>query len=85
MTRTEIIDRLRAWIADKDGRICATDITEQTPIVEQRILSSLQVVNLLLYIEQMRGVPIDVESLQPRSFRSLATIYQQFFAETAHD
>jgi acyl carrier protein len=85
MTRTEIIDRLRAWIADKDGRICATDITDETPIVEQRILSSLQVVNLLLYIEQMRGAPIDIESLQPRSFRSLATIYLQFFAETAHD
>jgi len=84
MTRAEVIDCLRDWIAKKDGRIAAAEIAEETPIVERRLLSSLQVVNLMLYIEQLRGAPIDPEALKPRAFRSLAAIYQQFFAETAH-
>jgi hypothetical protein len=84
MTRAQIINRLRGWIAAKDGRIAAADIGEETPIVERRLLSSLQVMNLLLYIEELRGEPIDAESLQPGAFRSLAAIYQQFFAERSH-
>jgi acyl carrier protein len=84
MTRAQIIDRLRGWIATRDGRIAAAEIGEETPIVERRLLSSLQVMNLILYIEELRGEPIDPESLRPGAFRSLAAIYQQFFAEGAH-
>lgn len=84
MTRAEIIDRLRCWIATKDGRVVAAEIGDETPIVERRLLSSLQVMNLMLYIEELRGEPIDPESLRPGAFRSLAAIYQQFFAERSH-
>jgi hypothetical protein len=73
------------WIVEKAAGICAADITEDTPIVEQRILSSLQVANLLLYIEQMSGAPIEISSLRPGVFHSLAAIYRHFFAEVTRD
>lgn len=84
MSRSEVIDSLRVWLVEKDASIRAADITEETPIVERRILSSLQVANLLLYIEQMRGAPIEISSLRPGMFHSLAAIYQHFFAGATH-
>jgi acyl carrier protein len=84
MTRAEILTRLRQWLVEKNSELAAHDLDDDTPIVEQRILSSLQVASLLLYIEQLRGAPIDIESLQPGAFRSLATIYQHFFSGASH-
>jgi hypothetical protein len=84
MTRAEILTCLRQWLVAKNGALAAHDLDDDTPIVEQRLLSSLQVASLLLYIEQLRGAPIDIESLQPGAFRSLATIYQHFFNGAAH-
>jgi len=83
MTRAEILDRLRLWLEQHAGA-SAADVGEDTPIVEQRILSSLQVAGLLVYIEQLRGAPIELESLQPGAFRSLAAIYHHFFGGAAH-
>ena len=83
MKRIEIINQLRAWLVDKDASLRTNDITEDTPIVEQRILSSLQVVSLLLHIEQLRGAPIEISSLRPGMFHSLSAIYQHFFADAA--
>jgi hypothetical protein len=80
MNRSQVIDSLRMWLTGRDASIRAVDITEETPIVERRILSSLQVANLLLHIEQMRGAPIELSSLRPGMFHSLGAIYQHFFA-----
>jgi acyl carrier protein len=84
VNRIEIINQLRTWLVEKDANLRVNDITEETPIVEQRILSSLQVVSLLLHIEQMRGAPIEISSLRPGMFHSLSAIYQHFFADAAH-
>lgn len=84
MTRIEIIDCLRAWLVEHNPEIDIADITEDTLIIEEGILSSLQVASLLLYLEQMRGEPIDIGSLRSRTFSSLATIYHNFFAGPAH-
>jgi hypothetical protein len=79
MTEHDTRMRLRTWIASKRG-IAPDQITDTLPILDQRILSSLHVAELLVYIAELRGEPIDVEALRPGVFRDLDSIYRAFFA-----
>ncbi|HJQ69203.1 MAG TPA: hypothetical protein VKA70_09535 [Blastocatellia bacterium] len=80
----EIRRSLRDWIAKKNGKIRPEEIGDQTPIIEQRIISSLQVMDLIFFLEQLSGKPIEVEDLKPGVFRDIDTIYQNFFASESN-
>ena len=53
-------------------------VRDDTPLLEQRIITSFQVLDLLLHLEHLRGAPIDREQLQPGSLRDVATIARVF-------
>jgi acyl carrier protein len=76
---TDIRQDLREWISQKSGKMRPEDISDDTPIIEQRIIKSLQIPDLILYIEEHTGRPIDVEQLKPGVFRNIDTIYRNFF------
>jgi len=80
MDEATVRSRLREWIARKSGKVTADQLSDSLPILEQRILSSLHVAELLLYIAELRDRAIDVESLRPGVFRDVDTIYKTFFA-----
>ena len=75
----DIRQNLREWIAQKSGKLQPQDISDDTPIIEQRIIKSLQIPDLILYIEEHTGRAIDVEQLKPGVFRNIDTIYRNFF------
>ncbi|HET9234112.1 MAG TPA: acyl carrier protein [Candidatus Eisenbacteria bacterium] len=77
----KIKDALRIWIAKKNGKLAPEAIADDTPILEQRLLSSLHVPELILYVEQLSGRPISVGQLKPGVFRSIDTIAANFFSE----
>jgi len=77
----DIRTRLRDWMIAKNGKIRPEELDDQTPILEQRILSSLQVMDLILFLEQLTDKPIEVEMLQVGVFRSIDMLYRHFFAE----
>ena len=79
MSETEIKESLKQWIADKNGKVQACDLRGDTPVIEQRIISSLQIMDLILYLEKLRGVSIEVESLKPGVFKNIDAIYENFF------
>lgn len=81
MSEQEIKNSLRTWISAKSHHAEAAKLTDETPILEQRILSSLQVMDLILYIEQLSKNGIDPESLKPGVFSSVNRIYETFFAQ----
>jgi acyl carrier protein len=81
MNEAAVKNLLRAWIAQKSGKLSADELTDTTPIVEQRILSSLHVAELLVYVSELRGAPLDVEDLRPGVFRDVRTIYATFFSD----
>ncbi len=70
---------LRDWIRDH-GKLGGAELADDTPIIERRIVTSLQVMDLILHLEELRGSPIDVEGLKPGSFRSIDAIVAHFFA-----
>jgi acyl carrier protein len=76
-----IRNELKSWILKKNPKIQATDLLDSTPILEKRILKSLDVMDLILKIEKLGGGPVDVETIKPGSFKSIDVIMEVFFKE----
>lgn len=79
MTESEIRQRLRAWIVNR-ARDKPDDLRDDMPILENGILTSLDVVELILFIENLRGgAEVSAEDLEPSAFRDIDSIYRSFF------
>lgn len=79
MNEPNIRAELRRWIVTRSGLEKSRLLDDETRILEQGILSSLDVVELVLFIESLRGAEVDTESIDPDVFRSINTLYQAFF------
>jgi acyl carrier protein len=82
-TENEIREALRDWIVKTNGKILAEQLDDETPIIEQRIISSLQVMDLIFFIEKLSNKSIEVESLKVGVFRTINAIYGTFFQGSA--
>ena len=69
---------LHEWIVRTTGKIRAEELSGDTPLLERRIVSSLEILDLILFLEQLRGKAIDVSRIAPGSFRDLDTICARF-------
>lgn len=74
----EIREALRAWVLTKAPGLEQATLTDQTPLFEQRYIRSVNLPELLLLLEKLRGAPIDVEDLRPGDFRDIDTLVRRF-------
>jgi hypothetical protein len=74
---------LREWIVRRAHRPVDGELRDDTPILERRVITSLQVMELILFVQKTAGRPVDVAQLKPSSFRSIDHIYRTFFTERA--
>lgn len=74
---------LRGWLGENSRSDAAID--DDTPLLEQRLITSLQVVELVLLIEELSGRPIDAALLEPGSFHDVNTICAKFFHATGQE
>jgi acyl carrier protein len=81
MSEQETREKLRQWIAKKNGKLAASDLKDDAPLIASRILSSVQLMDLILFIEDLSGREIDVDDLKPAVFTSINTIYANFFGK----
>lgn len=82
MSPNEVKERLRSWIRNRSKRpVGEFDLDDNTPIIETGYLSSLDIVEFVLYIESLLGDEIDLEDLEPEVFTSTNTMYEAFFAK----
>lgn len=58
-------------------------VDDTTPLLEERLITSFQVVDLILHLEHRRGRPVQRSELEPGSFRDIATIAKVFLEEPA--
>ena len=79
-SQVEIRATLRDWVVRTNGKVSPADIRDDTPILERRIVKSLDIMDLILFLEELRGRPIDVEKLKPGVFRDIDAIWENFFA-----
>jgi acyl carrier protein len=82
-TEQEIKETLRQWVLKKSKKITEADLTTATALLENRILTSLHVMELILEIERIKGSKFNLKSLKPGAFNSIDTIYATFFVEPA--
>lgn len=82
-TEPEVRQALRDWVIMKNGKITSAELTDQTLIVKERIISSVQVMDLIFLLEELRGKPIDVTKLKVGVFQNIDTIYENFLAESS--
>lgn len=80
MSEKEIRAELRKWVLERTSAKGKTDLDDHSPILADGLLSSLDVVEFILFIESLRGEEIDVDALQPEVFTSIDTIFGAFFA-----
>lgn len=74
--RRTIVD----WILRRTAAELPGGLSDDTPLFEHGILSSFDVVELILLIEELRGSPVDVERIEPATFRSVDSICGAFLA-----
>lgn len=83
MQETEIKAKLRDWIVKHSKATGKANFSDDTKILEEGILSSLDIVEFVLFIESLRGEDIDTDDIEPQVFTSLNTLYAAFFAQVA--
>ncbi len=76
----ETREALRQWIAGVSDKTILENLADDTPLFRNGILKSVQVSDLILYIEELAGRAVDVEQIKPGVFRDIDTIHRSFFA-----
>ena len=71
--------RVRACLQQVCPDYNFTEITDHTELLRERVITSFQVIDLILHLEQERGRPIERRDLEPGCFRNIATIAARFF------
>ncbi len=79
MTGAEARDAVRTWIREHNHDVPPGEPADDTRIIERRYLTSLQVADLLLYIEELRRSPVDPGRLEPGVFATIDDICAAFF------
>jgi hypothetical protein len=79
MTTPAVRQALREWVLERNSALDPAELREDTPLLSRRLVTSLQVTDLLLFIESLRRRPVGIESLTPGAFRDIDTIARTFF------
>lgn len=81
MDEAAVKGKLRDWIVSHSKiPVVEAKLTFDTPIIEDGYLSSLDIVEFILYIESLLGEEVELEDLEPEVFTSTNTMYQTFFS-----
>lgn len=80
MEESDVRSKLRGWIIKHAKTPPGAGFNDQTQLLEDGILSSLDIVEFVLFIESLRGEDVDVEDIEPEVFTSIDTLHAAFFA-----
>jgi len=73
------VEKLRGWIVK--AKPLTRGVGLDTDLISEGVLDSLEMVNFLLYIEELRGKEIPEGLIQPQYFATLRIICETFFAD----
>ena len=69
---------LREWIQSKAPSVDEAKITDQTLIIEEGLITSVDVLELFMLIEELGDIEIDATELEPHMLESIDKICQTF-------
>jgi len=80
MNDTTAIDKVRSCIAAIKPQVDMGAVANDTPLLGERVITSFDVLELILHLEQQSGRTIRRDQLVPGSFRDIATIARVFLS-----
>jgi acyl carrier protein len=83
MLEAQVREQLRGWILRRSQSKATKELKDDTPILESGLLSSLDVVELILFIESLLGTEVNVDDIEPEVLTNVSTIYEGFFRDSA--
>lgn len=69
---------VRRWVLERNPDLPADRLRDDTPLLRDRLVTSVQVLDLLLLVESLRDAPIDPADLTAGSFADVDTIARVF-------
>ena len=78
MSENETKNLIKNWILDMNSSLKSEDVSYDTPILEKKLISSLQVMDLILYLEKLKKGAISLDNMKPESFQNINSIYSSF-------
>jgi len=75
--------QLREWVISTSGKIKPEQLRDDTPLIEQRVISSLHITDLILFLESLRGSPVDLSLISGSSFRDINAVCDTFLSDLA--
>ncbi|MFE0508416.1 acyl carrier protein [Streptomyces sp. NPDC058964] len=69
---------VRSWILRRNPELAEGDVNPETDIIESRIIDSLQFVELVLFVEELRGEMMQSMDFNLDSFRTPKDIERNF-------
>ena len=83
MNSDQALGRVRACLQQICPELNLAEISDDTELLRERVITSFQVIDLILYLEHERGRPIERSDLEPGCFRNIATIAKIFLREVS--
>lgn len=80
MNGSKVKGCLREWLRTHNKFDDLGPIPDDQDLILHRVVDSLQFVEFVLYIEELSGRNIDGETIDLEQFRTLANIWQSWFA-----
>lgn len=77
-TETEYKQELLNWVLKVSTKVKAEELTVTTPLIETRIITSMQVMELILFLEKLKGSRLNMKNMKPGAFTNIETIYNAF-------
>ena len=78
MNNSTAIETVRTCLAAIKPDIDVAAVPVDLPLLEERVITSFDILDLILHLEQISGRPVNRAQMVPGSFRDLATIAQVF-------
>lgn len=80
LSEAQVRQALRDWVRVHATVEVPEPFDDHTPLITTRTLTSLQIADLLLHVEELRGERLEPGALRPGVFRDVDTIYATFLA-----
>lgn len=77
-TEDEYKQELLNWVLKVSTKVKAEELTITTPLIETRIITSMQVMELILFLEKLKGSRLNMKNMKPGAFTNIDTIYNSF-------
>lgn len=80
MNEPEIRAQLRGWLLEHaKNAVDPAKFTDQLHLLESGLLNSLDVVEFVLFIEELREEEVDPDEIEPEVFTNVDTLWAAFF------